>query len=162
MVNGEKIWITNAHVADKMMLLARTTPLEEVEKKTEGLVAVFHRAGSRQDRNRLIPKMGRQAVGSNMLFINDFFIPEEDRIGAEGDGFKIILHGLNPERILLAAEAVGMGRVGIERGRRIMRSERIVFGRPIGQNQGDPASAGEKLDGTGGGQPDGVQRRQPV
>jgi acyl-CoA dehydrogenase len=79
--------------------------------------------------------MGRHAVDSNMVFISDLWIGEEDRIGAEGDGFKIILHGLNPERILLGAEAVGLGRVAISKAARYAR-ERIVFDRPIGMNQG--------------------------
>lgn len=134
-VNGEKIWITNAHVADKIMLLARTTPIEEVERKTQGLSLFYTDLDKAKIETRLIPKMGRHAVGSNMLFINDLFIPEEDRIGGEGDGFKIILHGLNPERILLGAEAVGLGRVAIQRAAKYAR-ERIVFDRPIGMNQG--------------------------
>jgi acyl-CoA dehydrogenase len=135
LVNGEKIWITNAHVADKMMLLARTTPLDQVKRKTEGLSLFYTTIDRAQIENRIIPKMGRHAVGSNMLFINDFFIPEEDRIGAEGQGFKIILQGLNPERVLLAAEAIGIGRAAINRAARYAK-ERVVFGRPIGQNQG--------------------------
>ena len=135
LVNGEKIWITNAHVADKMMLLARTTPLDEVKRKTDGLSLFFTDLDRSKIEHRLIPKMGRHAVGSNMLFINDLLIPEEDRIGAEGDGFKIILHGLNPERILIGAEAIGLGRVAIQRAARYAR-ERIVFDRPIGMNQG--------------------------
>lgn len=135
LVNGEKIWITNAHVADKIMLLARTTPLDQVKRKTDGLSLFYTSIDRAQIEHRLIPKMGRAAVGSNMLFINDFFIPEEDRIGAEGDGFKIILKGLNPERILLGAEAVGIGRAAINRAAKYAR-ERVVFGRPIGQNQG--------------------------
>lgn len=134
-VNGEKIWITNAHVADKMMLLARTTPLDQVKRKTEGLSLFYTSIDRSKIEHRLIPKMGRHAVGSNMLFINDLFIPEEDRIGNEGDGFKIILQGLNPERILLGAEAVGLGRVAIKRAAQYAR-ERIVFDRPIGMNQG--------------------------
>lgn len=134
-VNGEKIWITNAHVADKMMLLARTTALDQVKRKTDGLSLFFTDLDRSKIEHRLIPKMGRHAVGSNMLFINDLLIPEEDRIGAEGDGFKIILHGLNPERILLGAEAIGLGRVAIQRAARYAR-ERIVFDRPIGMNQG--------------------------
>ncbi len=134
-VNGEKIWITNAHVADKMMLLARTTPLEECKRKTDGLSLFFTDLDRSKIEHRLIPKMGRAAVGSNMLFINDLFIPEEDRIGAEGDGFKIILKGLNPERILLGAEAVGLGRVALNKASQYAR-ERVVFDRPIGMNQG--------------------------
>lgn len=134
-VSGEKIWITNAHVADKMMLLARTTPLEECERKTHGLSLFFTDLDRSKIEHRLIPKMGRHAVGSNMLFIEDLFIPEEDRIGAEGDGFKIILKGLNPERILLAAEAIGLGRVAIQKAAQYAK-ERVVFDRPIGMNQG--------------------------
>jgi acyl-CoA dehydrogenase len=134
-VNDEKVWITNAHVADRMLLIARTTPLEEVKKKTEGLTLFYCKLDREAVEHRLIPKMGRHAVGSNMLFISDLFIPEEDRIGEEGQGFKILLQGLNPERVLLGAEATGLGRVAIERASRYAR-ERIVFGRPIGQNQG--------------------------
>jgi acyl-CoA dehydrogenase len=134
-VNGEKIWITNAHVADRMLLIARTTPLDEVKKKTEGLTLFYCKLDREAIEHRLIPKMGRHAVGSNMLFITDLFIPEEDRIGAEGQGFKILLQGLNPERVLLGAEATGLGRVAIQRASQYAR-ERIVFGRPIGQNQG--------------------------
>jgi acyl-CoA dehydrogenase len=134
-VNGEKIWITNAHVADRMLLIARTTPLEEVKRKTEGLTLFYTKLDRSAIEHRLIPKMGRHAVGSNMLFITDFFIPEEDRIGEEGQGFKILLKGLNPERVLLGAEATGLGRVAIQRAAKYAR-ERIVFGRPIGMNQG--------------------------
>ena len=134
-VSGEKIWITNAHVADKMMLLARTTSLEECERKTHGLSLFFTDLDRSKIEHRLIPKMGRHAVGSNMLFIEDLFIPEEDRIGAEGDGFKIILKGLNPERILLGAEAIGLGRIAIQKAAQYAK-ERVVFDRPIGMNQG--------------------------
>lgn len=134
-INGEKIWITNAHVADKMMLLARTTPLEECQRKTQGLSLFFTDLNRAHIEHHLIPKMGRHAVGSNTLFINDLVVPEEDRIGAEGEGFKIILQGLNPERILLGAEAIGLGRVALQRAARYAR-ERVVFDRPIGMNQG--------------------------
>lgn len=135
LVNGEKIWISVASVANKIMLLARTTPIEEVKKKTDGLSLFFTDLDRSKIDIRAIHKMGRHGVDSNMLFISDFWIPERDRIGAEGDGFKIILHGLNPERVLLGAEAVGIGRAAIKRAARYAR-ERIVFGRPIGQNQG--------------------------
>ncbi len=135
LVNGEKIWISVAQVANKMMLLARTTPLEDVKRKTDGLSLFFTDLDRSKIEIRMIHKMGRHAVDSNMLFISDLWIPEEDRIGAEGDGFKIILHGLNPERVLLGAEAVGLGRVAIQRASRYAQ-ERIVFDRPIGMNQG--------------------------
>lgn len=134
-VSGEKIWITNAHVADKMMLLARTTPLEEVKRKSQGLSLFFTDIDRDKIETQLIPKMGRHAVGSNMVFMEDFFVPEEDRIGEEGDGFKIILQGLNPERVLLGAEAIGLGRAAIQRAAKYAR-ERVVFDRPIGMNQG--------------------------
>ena len=135
LLNGEKIWITNAHVADRMLIIARTTALEDVKKKTEGLTLFFTKVNRDHIEHRLIPKMGRHAVGSNMLFITDLFVPEEDRIGAEGQGFKILLHGLNPERVLLGAEATGLGKIAIAKAAKYAR-ERIVFGRPIGQNQG--------------------------
>lgn len=134
-INGEKIWISVAQVANKIMLLARTTPLEDVKKKTEGLTLFFTDLDRATVEVRKIDKMGRHAVDSNMLFISDMFIPEEDRIGNEGDGFKIILHGLNPERVLLGAEAVGIGRLAISRAAQYAQ-ERIVFDRPIGMNQG--------------------------
>jgi acyl-CoA dehydrogenase len=134
-VNGEKIWITNAHVADRMLLIARTTPLDQVKKKTEGLSLFYTKLDRDHIEHRIIPKMGRHAVGSNMLFITDLFIPEEDRIGEEGQGFRILLKGLNPERVLLGAEATGLGRVAIRKASKYAQ-ERVVFGRPIGQNQG--------------------------
>lgn len=135
LVNGEKIWISTAQVANKMLLLARTTPLDQVKRKTEGLSLFYTDLDRAKIEVRLIHKMGRHAVDSNMLFIQDLWIPEEDRIGEEGQGFKIILHGMNPERILIGAEAVGIGRVAIAKAARYAR-ERIVFNRPIGMNQG--------------------------
>ena len=135
LVNGEKIWISVAQVANKMMLLARTTPLEDVKRKTDGLSLFFTDMDHARMEIRTIHKMGRHAVDSNMLFISDMWIPEQDRIGNEGDGFKIILHGLNPERILLGAEAVGLGRVALKKAARYA-NERVVFDRPIGMNQG--------------------------
>src|ERR1700730_15289408 len=134
-VNGEKIWISTAQVANRMLLLARTTPLDKVKRKTEGLSLFYTNLDRSKIEVRLIHKMGRDSVDSNMLFIQDLWIPEEDRIGAEGEGFKIILHGMNPERILIGAESIGIGRVAIARAARYAR-ERIVFNRPIGMNQG--------------------------
>jgi acyl-CoA dehydrogenase len=135
LVSGEKIWISTAQVAHKMLLLARTTPLDQVKRKTEGLSLFYTNLDRSRIDVRLIHKMGRHAVDSNMLFIQDLWVPEEDRIGPEGEGFKIILHGLNPERVLVAAEAIGIGRAAIARAARYAR-ERIVFDRPIGMNQG--------------------------
>ncbi len=133
-VHGQKIWISTAQVADRVLLLARTTPLEEVRKRTEGL-SLFYTA---LDRNyveaRVIDKMGRKAVDFNQLFFDGLPVPLEDRIGEEGKGFEYILHGMNPERVLIAAEAVGVGRAALARATRYAK-ERIVFGRPIGQNQ---------------------------
>lgn len=134
-VNGEKIWISTAQVANKMLLLARTTPLDQVRRKTDGLSLFYTDLDRSKIEVREIPKMGRHAVDSNMLFISDLWIPESDRIGEEGQGFKIILHGLNPERVLVGAEAVGIGRAAIQKAARYAR-ERVVFDRPIGMNQG--------------------------
>ena len=134
-VNGEKIWISTAQVSNKMLLLARTTPLDQIERKTHGLSLFYTDLDRSKIDVRLIHKMGRHAVDSNVLFIQELWVPEQDRIGPEGEGFKILLHGLNPERVLVAAEAIGIGRAAIARAARYAR-ERIVFGRPIGANQG--------------------------
>jgi len=133
-VHGQKIWISTAQVADRVLLLARTTPLEEVKKPTEGLSLFYAALDRAHVEARVIDKMGRKAVDSNQLFFDGLPVPLEDRIGEEGEGFRYILHGLNPERILVAAEAVGIGRAALARAARYAR-ERIVFGRPIGQNQ---------------------------
>ena len=134
-VHGQKVWISTAQVADKILLLARTTPLEEVKDPTHGL-SLFYTNLDRGGRVavREIDKMGRKAVDSNELFIDGLEIPVEDRIGEEGKGFRYILHGLNPERALLAAEACGLGFAAIDRAAKYAR-ERIVFNRPIGMNQ---------------------------
>jgi acyl-CoA dehydrogenase len=134
-VSGSKIWISTAQVAHKMLILVRTTPLEEAAKPTEGLSLFYTDLDRRFVEVREIPKMGRKAVDSNMLFIDGLRVPRADLIGEEGKGFHQILHGMNPERILIAAEAVGLGLVAIERAAAYAR-ERVVFGRPIGQNQG--------------------------
>ncbi|MBP8297875.1 MAG: acyl-CoA/acyl-ACP dehydrogenase [Burkholderiales bacterium] len=135
LLSGSKIWISTAQVAQRMLILARTTPLEAVQKKTDGLSLFYTAIDRAKVEVRLIHKMGRHAVDSNMLFIDGLFIPEADRIGPEGDGFRSILHGMNPERILIAAEAVGIGRAAVRKAAQYAR-ERVVFGRPIGQNQG--------------------------
>jgi acyl-CoA dehydrogenase len=134
-VNGQKMWISTAQVATKILLLARTTPLDQVRKKTDGLSLFYTTLDRSKVEVRLIEKMGRHAVDSNMLFFDGLEIPEEDRIGEEGKGFRYILHGMNPERILIAAEAVGIGRAALAKASSYAK-ERIVFGRPIGQNQG--------------------------
>ena len=134
-VSGRKIWISTAQVADRILLLARTQRLDEVKKASESLSLFYTRLDRSKVEVRKIDKMGRAAVDTNMLFIDDLFIPEEDRIGEEGKGFEYILHGLNPERILVAAEAVGIGRAALDIATRYAK-ERVVFGRPIGMNQG--------------------------
>jgi acyl-CoA dehydrogenase len=134
-VNGQKIWISTAQVAHKILLLARTTPIEEVTSPTHGLSLFYTDLDRTKIEVREIEKLGRKAVDSNQLFIDGLEIPIEDRIGEEGRGFEYILHGLNPERVLLAAEATGLGRVALKRAAKYA-GERIVFDRPIGKNQG--------------------------
>ena len=133
-INGTKIWTSTAQVANKILLLARTTPIDKVKRKTQGLTLFYTDLDKAHAEVRLIHKMGRHAVDSNMVFFEDMRVPVEDRIGEEGEGFRAIIHGLNPERCLVAAEAVGIGRAALARASRYAR-ERIVFGRPIGQNQ---------------------------
>jgi acyl-CoA dehydrogenase len=133
-VNGQKIWTSTAQVANKMLLLARTTPLDRVTRRTQGLTLFYTTLDRAHAEIRVIRKMGRHAVDSNMIFFEDHPIPVEDRIGEEGEGFRAIIHGLNPERILTAAEAIGIGRAALGRAAKYAR-ERVVFGRPIGQNQ---------------------------
>jgi acyl-CoA dehydrogenase len=134
-VDGQKVWISTAQVADRILLLARTTPLEDVKRSTEGLSLFYTRFDRSRIRVSEIEKMGRKAVDSNELFIEGLEIPIEDRIGEEGKGFQYIIEGLNPERILIAAEAVGLGQVALDRATKYAK-DRTVFGRPIGQNQG--------------------------
>jgi len=133
-VSGQKIWISTAQVATKVLLLARTTPADRAAKRTEGLSLFYTDLDRRYVDIREIEKMGRKAVDSNELFIDGLPVPVEDRIGEEGNGFALILHGMNPERILIAAEAVGLGRAAL--GKAVgYAKERKVFGRPIGRNQ---------------------------
>lgn len=133
-VSGRKIWTSTAQVANKIMLLARTTRREDVRRPADGISLFYTDLDRTRVEVRRIDKMGRAAVDSNMLFIDDLVVPEEDRIGEEGQGFRYLLDGLNPERILVAAEAVAIGQDALERAARYAR-ERRVFGRPIGQNQ---------------------------
>src|SRR5271157_5460920 len=133
-LSGRKIWISTAQVAEKMLILARTIPIEEVARPSLGMTLFYTDLDRKAVEVREIPKMGRKAVDSNLLFIDGLKVPAADRIGEEGKGFHYILHGMNPERILIAAEAVGLGRAALARAAGYAR-ERIVFGRPIGQNQ---------------------------
>jgi acyl-CoA dehydrogenase len=133
-VDGHKVWISTAQVATRILLLTRTTPLEQVRKATEGLSLFYTKLDRERVEVREIEKMGRKVVDSNELFIEGLEVPVEDRIGEEGRGFEYILHGMNPERVLIAAEAIGTGAVALARAARYAK-ERVVFGRPIGQNQ---------------------------
>ncbi|KAF2169442.1 hypothetical protein M409DRAFT_20661 [Zasmidium cellare ATCC 36951] len=135
-VSGAKIWITNAQVAQKMVLLARTTPLEDVKKPSEGL-SMFYIDLDKSNPGlevKKITKMGGRAVDANQVFFDNYWIPKDSLIGEEGKGFKIILHGMNAERCLLAGEALGLGYAALKKSTEYAR-ERVVFGRPIGQNQ---------------------------
>jgi acyl-CoA dehydrogenase len=133
-LSGQKIWISTAQVTNKMLILARTTPLEDVSRRTEGLSLFYTDLDRRFVEVREIPKMGRSAVDSNELFIDALPVPVADRLGEEGRGFEYILHGMNPERILIGAEGIGLGRVAIRRAAAYAK-QRIVFDRPIGENQ---------------------------
>ena len=133
-LRGQKIWISTAQVAEKMLILARTAAAQAGGKPTDGLSLFYTDLDRQYVEVRDIEKMGRSAVDSNMLFIEELPVPVQDRIGEDGKGFDCILHGLNPERILIAAEAIGLGRAALARAV-AYANERVVFDRPIGQNQ---------------------------
>ncbi len=133
-VNGRKVFTSNAQNADKILLLTRTTPKDQVAKPTDGLTIFFTDLNRDHVEIREIEKMGRMAVDTNALFIDNLAVPVEDRIGEEGKGFQYLLHGLNPERIIGGAVGVGVGRRALERAVDYAK-EREVFGRPIGMNQ---------------------------
>jgi acyl-CoA dehydrogenase len=133
-VNGQKIWTSTAQQADKIVLLARTTPIEQCARPVDGISLFYADLDRSRVEIREIPKMGRHAVNSNQLFFDGLEIPIEHRIGDEGKGFRYILDSLNPERILNAAEVIGMGRRALEKAVAYAQ-QRVVFGRPIGMNQ---------------------------
>jgi acyl-CoA dehydrogenase len=135
LVHGQKTWMSTAQVADKVLLIARTAPESETARPIDGLTLFFTDLDRSKCEIRVIDKMGRKCVDSNQVFIDGLEIPVEDRIGEEGQGFRYLLHGINPERILIAAGMVGLGRVALERATRYAK-ERVVFDRPIGMNQG--------------------------
>jgi acyl-CoA dehydrogenase len=135
LVNGRKMWTSTGQEADKIMLLTRTTPKEDCAKSTDGMTLFYTDLDRTKVEVKRIPKMGRMAVDSNAVFIDDLFIPEEDLVGEVGKGFSYLLHSLNPERVLVAIEAIGIGQDGLNRAAKYAR-DRVVFGRPIGQNQG--------------------------
>lgn len=134
-VSGQKVWISTAQIAEKILLLARTTPIENCRKPTEGLSLFYTDFDRSKVEVREIEKMGRKCIDSNQVFFDGMPIPIADRIGEEGRGFEYILHGMNPERILIAAESVGLGTCALNRATQYAK-ERVVFDRPIGQNQG--------------------------
>jgi acyl-CoA dehydrogenase len=134
-ISGRKVFITKARESQKMLLLTRTTPVDQVKKKTDGMTLFFADIDRDAVEVRELHKCGRPAVDTNMLFIDNLRVPLEDRVGEEGRGFHYILDGINPERILVAAEAIGMGKRALERAVRYAK-ERVVFHRPIGMNQG--------------------------
>lgn len=134
-INGRKVWISKALESEKILLLTRTAKFEDSDRKTDGLTLFFTDLDRAHVDVRPIKKMGRNAVTSNELFIDDLRVAATDRIGEEGKGFTYILDGLNPERMLVAAEALGIGRAALRRGVQYA-NEREVFGRPIGKNQG--------------------------
>ncbi len=133
-INGRKVWTSTAQIADKIMIIARTTPRDQCARPTDGMSLFFTDLDRTCIEVTEIEKMGRAAVDSNSVFIDELHVPEADRIGAEGDGFKILLDSLNPERILVAAEAVGMGFRALGKATSYAK-ERVVFDRPIGMNQ---------------------------
>jgi len=134
-MSGAKVFISTAQVAHKMLVLARTTPLEEAAKPTLGMSLFYTDLDRSNVEVRTIDKMGRKCVDTNQVFIDGLRVPAADRIGEEGRGFEYILHGMNPERILIAAEAVGLGKAALRRATQYAK-ERVVFDRPIGKNQG--------------------------
>jgi len=134
-INGRKVWTTGAQRANKILIIARTTPKDQVAKPTQGLSLFYTDLDRAHIEANPIPKMGRKAVECNTLFIDNLEVPAEDLVGEEGRGFQYLLHGLNPERVLFAVEAVGLGRAALARAATYAQ-ERVVFGRPIGQNQG--------------------------
>ena len=135
LVRGRKVWTTKASLCEKVLLLVRTTPLAEAKKRTDGMTLLLADLQRPEVDIRPIPKAGRNAVVSCEVRYDDLFVAESDRIGEEGRGFHYLLDGLNPERILVAAEALGIGRAAIRKAV-AYANERVVFGRPIGQNQG--------------------------
>ena len=160
-LSGQKIWISTAQVANKILILARTTPLEQVKRKTEGLSLFYTDLDRSRVAVRLIDKMGRHAVDSNEMFFDGMPVPAADRIGAEGEGFRAILHGMNPERILIAAEAVGIGRAALA-ARRPLRARARGVPPPDRPEPGHRASAGAMLDGAGSRQPHGDEGGRPL
>lgn len=133
-VHGQKIWISAAQVANKILLIARTSDVSDTQRPIDGLSLFFTDLDRSKVEIRVIDKMGRKCVDSNELFFDGMEIPVENRIGEEGKGFRYLLHGINPERILISAGLVGLGRAALRRASEYAK-QRVVFGRPIGMNQ---------------------------
>ncbi len=134
-VRGRKVWTTKAQDCEKVLLLVRTTPIEQCAKRTDGMTLLLADLQRPEVDIRPIAKLGRNAVASCEVRYDDLRVPVADRVGEEGRGFTYLLDGLNPERILVASEALGIGKVSVRRAV-AYANERHVFGRPIGQNQG--------------------------
>jgi len=134
-VNGRKMWTSTGQEAHKILLLTRTTPKEECRKPTDGMTLFYTDLDRSKVEVKRIKKLGRAAVDSNAVFIEDLHISDEDRVGEEGRGFHYLLDSLNPERVLVGIEAVGIGRDALSRAA-AYATDRTVFGRQIGQNQG--------------------------
>jgi len=134
-ISGRKVWTTSAQRANKILIVARTTPRDQVAKSTQGISLFYADFDRAKIQATPIPKMGRKAVESNSVFIDGLHVPADALVGEEGRGFYYLLEGLNPERVLFGAEAVGLGRAALKRAAQYAK-ERVVFGRPIGQNQG--------------------------
>ena len=147
-INGRKVWISKALESEKILLLTRTTPFDEVAKKTDGMTLFLTDLDRDHVDIRPIKKMGRNAVSSNELFIDDLIVPVEDRVGEEGKGFKYILDGLNPERMLIAAEALGIGRVASREGGQVRQRARRV--QQADRNEPGPAVPARRLIGPAG------------
>jgi acyl-CoA dehydrogenase len=133
-VRGRKVWMSKALDSQRSLLLVRTTPLADVAKRTDGMTLLFVDLSSPGIEIRAIPKVGRNAVASCEVTFDDVEVPITDRVGEEGKGFKYLLDGLNPERILVAAEAIGIGRAALRKAVHYA-NERVVFGHAIGKNQ---------------------------
>jgi acyl-CoA dehydrogenase len=134
-VHGRKVWTSKALESDKVLLLTRTTPKDQCAKPTEGMTLFVANLKDPAVRITPIAKLGRNAVASCEVVYDGLWVAEEDRVGEEGRGFRYLLDGLNAERVLIAAEALGIGRAALRRAVNYAK-ERVVFGRPIGQNQG--------------------------
>ncbi len=143
-VTGRKTFISRAAEADRILLICRTTPRDQVQRPTDGMTLLFAKPDPEHVTLQPIPKLGRNAVSTNLVFIDDLFVPDEDLVGEEGNGFRCLLDGLNPERILVAAECLGIGRAALARATAYAR-ERVVFDRPIGKNQGIQFPLAESL-----------------